>query len=317
MRHTGGERPRWRGEGGGPASPAGGPVGIGAPGPGGASGLPAGGPATGATAPAVARASPALAATITAVLMVLPLPLLGQEIPVGEGVGYGRPESERELGWRGSADLGFTYTEGNSETSNLSVAGRLVHKAPVQRWTFSLSFLRASADGEETANRGETSAKYDYFPAPRFFFFGRGAASFNEPAGLDLRLAPAVGAGYQLVTTGRTSLSGEAGVSWIRDAFADGTSDEAVHAVVSESFTLAVSETTDLEQSLSYQPKAADFGDFLLAGEASLTTMISDAVGLKVTVRDEFDSEPFVDPGTGVQREENDFTFVTGVTYSF
>lgn len=254
-----------------------------------------------------------LAALLAATLATAPA--AGQAPPLDAAPGF-RDAEEAAPGWRGNADFGFTLTDGNSETTNLSLAARVEWRMERSRWTGEGSFLRATDQGEETANRGEGIVQYDYFPSQRVFFFGRGAASFNAPAGLDLRLSPAAGLGYQVLDREDMELTVQAGGSWIRDEFTDGTSDEAAHAVASESFRYALSETADLQQSLTYEPKVEELADYLLRTEVSLSAMITEALGLKVTFRDEYDSRPF-DPATGEAREKNDITFVTGVTYRF
>lgn len=238
----------------------------------------------------------------------------GQEDPTVDAPGSA---AEEENGWRGSADLGFTLTEGNSETTTLSLAGLAVWRHDRSRWTASASFLRATDEGEETANRGDAALQYDWFPSPRFFLFGRGATSFNEPAGLDLRLAPAAGVGYQVVEAERHELTVRGGGSWIRDEFTDGSSDEAFHVLLAQAYHWAISETADLEQSLVYEPKAEEVGDYLLTARVSLSAMITEALGLKLSVKDEYDSRPF-DPAAGEEPiEENDLTLVTGLTFRF
>lgn len=254
---------------------------------------------------------PSIVPTVTSLVLVSGL-LAG--LPTGAA---GQEADEEEPGWTGSADLGFTLTQGNSETTNLSLGANLVHETERRKWTFQGSYLRASTDGDETANKGEALGQFDYSPSDRFFFFGRTSVGFNRPAGIDRRLAPGLGLGYRVLDRERAELSVEGGARWIQDRFVDGTTDEAVYASLEESFSLVVNNTTNLAQSLAYTPKAEDFGEFLLEAEVKLTTSITEALGLRVSVRDDYDSAPFVDPATGEEREKNDLTFVTGVTYSF
>lgn len=259
----------------------------------------------------------AIALALSAALAA-PGVLAAQGGPAETSPGFAlQQEEEPDLGWRGSADLGFTLTEGNSETTSLSAAANIVWRAEGSRWTLDGSLVRTTTDGEEVANRGDASVQYDWFASGRSYLFARGAASYNEPAGIDLRLAPAVGAGWQALGREGMELSLEGGASWIRDELSDGTSTEDVFLVASESFHLQVAEDTDIAQAVSFRPSTDDFGDFLLDGRVKLTTMITEALGLQVSLRDQYDSEPFVDPETGVQREKNDLTFVTGVTFRF
>jgi putative salt-induced outer membrane protein len=220
-------------------------------------------------------------------------------------------------GWGGNADLGFTLTAGNSKTTNLSVGGKVAYRLKRQAWTLSGQYLRATTDGDQTANRGTGALQYDVYPTARFFVFARAQAGFDKPAGLSRRLAPAVGVGYQVVATNGVTLSLQGGGSWIQDRFVNDSTDAAVHAAIGEALTWTVSETTDLTQSLIWSPKASDFGQYLVHGELGLTTRIVGGLGLSVNVQDDYNSDPFVDPGTGLPRKKNDLTLVTGVSYKF
>lgn len=261
--------------------------------------------------------TPRWTAGLLALLALGTAPLAAQTPADVGSDGFGEQEDDPDTGWQGSADLGFTLTDGNSETTSLSVGGELDYRLTRQRWAFTGSYVRATTDGEETANKGDSELMYEYFPTPRFFFFGKGAAGFNAPAGLDLRLAPGAGVGYRVVNRERLTVSVETGGEWTRDQFEDGTSDEAVRVSAAQSASWDVSETTSVVQAVSYRPEAAALDDFLLDGRISVVTRIVEGLGLKVTFRDQFDSEPFVDPETGDQREKNDITFVTGLTYQF
>lgn len=226
-------------------------------------------------------------------------------------------DDEPPLGWRGSADLGFTLTEGNSETTSLSVGAEGIHRMERQRWTLTGSYLRSTTDGERTADRLDLLARYDVFPSERFFLFAEGRGGFNKPAGIETRIAPGLGAGYQFVSTADLTAAGKTGATYIRDEFVDGSVDEALYGALGQSLELAVNDGTTLSQSLTYNPRLEDLGDYLLHGEIALHTEITESLGLRVTFVDDYDSDPFVDPETGEARARNDITFITGVSYSF
>ncbi len=220
-------------------------------------------------------------------------------------------------GWGGNADLGFTLTAGNSRTTNLSIGGKVAYRPRRQAWTLSGQYLRATTDGDQTANRGTGALQYDFYPTSRFFLFGRAQAGFDKPAGLSRRLAPALGVGYRVVATDRVNVSVQGGGSWIQDRFVNDSTDAAVHAAVGQDLTWSVSETTDFTQSVTWNPRASDFGQYLLHGEAGLTTRIVGGLGLTVNFQDDYNANPYVDPDTGLPRKKNDLTLVTGVSYKF
>jgi len=256
-----------------------------------------------------------LLSALLAAMVGLPGTAPAQDLPDGE---FGSPqESEEDLGWSGTADFGLTVTSGNSETTNLSVGARATREFVRQRLVFSATYLRTTEEGEEVANRGELGTSYRYFPNARFYLTARASGSFNEPAGLDLRLSPGVGAGYVLAQGDSYQLSAEGGASWIRDAFVDGTTATSVYYALAQSFSLELNETTTLEEELRYNPKADDFSDYLLHGEATLTTRITDVIGLRLTLIDDYDATPFQGAPGEPAAEKNDLTFITGISFQW
>lgn len=261
------------------------------------------------------RVARTLLPVLVAAALLSPDPAAAQDLPDG---GFSSQDAaEKELGWGGSADFGLTITSGNSETTSISVGANATREFVRQRLSFSATYLRTTDEGEEVAHRGEAGTSYRYFPSGQFYFTARGSGSFNEPAGLDLRLSPGVGAGYVVAQGENYQLSAESGANWIRDAFVDGTTTTAFYYALAQSFSLQVSETTSLEQELRYNPKADDFSDYLLHGQATLTTQITDAIGLRVTVIDDYDATPFQGAPGEEPAEKNDLTFITGVSFQW
>lgn len=259
-----------------------------------------------------------LAAVVATVLVpALLAAQAGPSDPSIDGVAGPVASAGDTTGWHGNADLGFTLTAGNSKTTNLSIGGQLAWLRARQAWTLSGQYLRATTDGDQTANRGNAQLEYDYFPTKRFFVFGRALVGFDKPAGLSRRLAPGAGAGYKVVATDPVSVSVEGGGSWIQDRFVNDSTDAAVHMSVGQKLAWTVSPTTDVTQSLTWSPEARDFGQYLVHGQLGLTTSIVGGLGLNVSFQDDYNSDPFVDPATGQPRKKNDLTLVTGLSYKF
>ncbi len=226
-------------------------------------------------------------------------------------------EEEERRGWRGSVELGFTLTEGNSETTNLSAGTTGIHRGARQRWTFSGTFLRATSGGDETANRGSLEGQYDFFPLDRWFVFGRLRLGYNRPAGILRRIAYGAGAGYVLVESARFDVAGEAGATLIAERFENDSTSHAPFGSIGERVEWRLSEHARLAHSATLQPKFEDPGTFLARGELALATRVVGGLGLRVSIASEYDSRPFVDPETGEPRAEHDLTFVTGLAYEF
>lgn len=217
----------------------------------------------------------------------------------------------------GDATFGLTITEGNSETLSLNFAGRIAYEIRQHTWSLSTTLLRTRDGGEIRANRGDLSARYKYEPGDRFFLNSQFRASYNRPAGIERRLAPGLGIGYDVLRGELTRLSLDAGMNWIGERFTDDTRESSLYFNLEQKFTLRVNETTDLEQRLAYSPRPDDLGDYLIHASLALTTQVWKFLGIKTQISDDFDSTPFVDPATGEARSRNDLTFITGLNVSF
>lgn len=226
-------------------------------------------------------------------------------------------QDEEPHSWKGSVDFGLTITEGNSESLSVSFGGEVSKRSEGHRFGGSLSYVRSTRDGQEVADQGALQGGYDYFATERFFLASVMRAEFNDPAGLSRRLAPGLGVGYTLVDGEETTVSVQGGGNWIQDRFVDESTSEAVYLAFRESLELTVSETTRLVQELRYNPQASDLSDYLLHGEVTLTTRISELIGLRVTFRDDYDSTPFSGEPGAPPRKKNDLTLITGVSFQF
>ncbi|MFW6083659.1 MAG: DUF481 domain-containing protein [Gemmatimonadota bacterium] len=217
----------------------------------------------------------------------------------------------------GDASFGLTVTEGNSETLSMNVGGKLAYRADYHTWSLSTGVLRTHDGDELKANRGNVTFRYDFEPSEQVYVTSKVAASYNRPAGIERRLAPGLGLGYDVLRGDDSRLSVDAGFNWVGERFADDTRESSLYFNVAQEFRLRVNETTDLEQRLAYSPRSEDLGDYLVHTSVTLTTSIWKTLGLKTQISDDYDSTPFVDPETGEARGRNDFTFITGLNVTF
>jgi len=76
-----------------------------------------------------------------------------------------------------------------------------------------------------------------------------------------------------------------------------------------------VADGTRLHQNLDVTPNTGNPEDLLYTGEVRLVTAVTEEVGLEVSVEDEFESRPFVDPETGRPRSEHEVSFFTELSF--
>lgn len=244
--------------------------------------------------------APCVAATLLAAALLTAAPAAAQDEPDP---------------WSLKTDLGLSLIRGSSETSTISASSRLEHRDGNHIWAASGDFRRSTADSTVTVNRARMRLEYEYRWGERTYYSMRLEGSYNRPAGLNLRVSPATSVGYEVVDSEKLTVSMAGGGRFIRDRFVDGTGDRGLYLSGSESLIYVVADGTKLHQSLDVTPKAGNPEDFLYTGNVRLVTSVTEEVGLEVSVEDEFESRPFVDPTTGEARSKHEVSFFTELTF--
>lgn len=217
--------------------------------------------------------------------------------------------------WSLKSDLGLSLIRGNAETSTISVSSRLRRRDGNHTWTASGDYRRSTADSTVTVNRSRIRVEYEYRWGQRTYYSVRMQGSYNRPAGLTLRVSPATSVGYEVVNSEKLTVSMAGGGRFIRDRFVDGTDDRGLYLSASEQLTYVVADGTKLHQNLDVTPKAGNPEDLLYTGEVRLVTSVTEEVGLEVSVEDEYESRPFVDPDTGQPRSRHEVSFFTELSF--
>jgi len=119
--------------------------------------------------------------------------------------------AETPKGFSGEAELGFVATDGNTQTQNLNAKGKVGHEATHWRTEGQAEAVLASDTGGATAERYLASAKTDRKLGERAYLFVTAAWEKDRFSGFDWRVTEALGYGYRLVATDRTTLDLEAG----------------------------------------------------------------------------------------------------------
>lgn len=213
--------------------------------------------------------------------------------------------------WTSSIGFGFTQTSGNTNVTALSFTFQALDEMGAAKWSSNANLTYARTDDDETANKGGVRTQYDYPLTDRFFYFGKIGVEFDKFADLDLRTSPGGGLGYILIKNDRVKLSARSGANAVTDFFSDDTRDTRGTFSYSEEFSYAILENSTLYQVFNAQNSFEGFGDYLLDGEISVTTRMSDRLSMKVSLLDKYDSTPL-----SAAFKKNDMTFITSLTYS-
>ena len=226
--------------------------------------------------------------------------------------GSEQPGAEKEKSkWERTASLGLTVTQGNSDTALLTsnILG-------IRKWD--QNEIRLGADGTYGEIESTTStesahgfAQYNrIFPGDRAFGYARVDAVHDGIADVDYRLTLGPGAGYSFIKSEKTTLSMEAGPSYVLEK--QGGIETGYGALrLAERFDRTLNERARIWQSLELLPQVDDFDNFLVNAEIGIEADLTKKLTLRAFIQDTYDNDP------ALGRKENDLKLVTSIGYKF
>lgn len=173
--------------------------------------------------------------------------------------------------WSGHADLGFTDTSGNSDTSSLNAGFGLAYETG--RWTHGLELdgLRNEDSGVVNAERYEAEGKSQYALSEISYVFGQLDYERDEFAGVFQRTSETVGYGQTLIDSDPHKLVGEISAGATQVEFQDGEEESGVIARLGLDYDWQISDS-------------AKFGEDLSVESGGVNTYIESETSLKMSI---------------------------------
>lgn len=225
-------------------------------------------------------------------------------------------EPEKPKGWESTAAAALSLTKGNSE----SVLGTLTLNS-VRKWEQDEALLGGSAGygetkDQKTGNKSKTQdllggfAQWNHLFTQRLYGGLRADALHDSVAGIEYRFSLSPILGYYFIKEARTSLSGEAGPSFLYEN-RGGDKKGYMGLRFAERFEHKFNDRSRVWQTAEYIPQVDEFDNYLLNLEIGASTKITQSVGLRVVLQDNYVNRPA--PG----RRSNDLKLMAGVDYAF
>ncbi|MBR6022071.1 MAG: DUF481 domain-containing protein [Kiritimatiellae bacterium] len=229
------------------------------------------------------------------------------------------PEPE-ESAFKTQLNASLTLTDGNSDT--LGVNASLQTEGEKDGLGSILAGVEgnyAESESTQTDAEGNVSKKTETTVenAKAFFnvkktlseltFVGlNAAADYDDVALVDYRFTVGPTIGFYAFKTDTQSLDFEIGPNYVWEKV-DGETDDYLALRFAERYSVQLTKTAKLAESVEYMPKADEFERYLLNAEASLDVAVSECVSVRLVVKDEYNSEP----ASGV--EKNDLSVLAGL----
>lgn len=213
-----------------------------------------------------------------------------------------RSLNQYSQGWDGSVSLGFSVTSGNTNTTDLNLAGRFRYgDGP---WNHTFGFGAEFAEDNGTRNKEEIYATYDvnrYFN-DRFYVFGLGSVSYDGFDSNKIDAFLGVGPGYRVINQADLTWRIQAGPGFRFIEDQTGSSTTEIGGILSSRYNASLTDTISLSMDTD-----ALFSqeDVVLTNDFGVNFKVSDSLSTRISYRTEWDSNPLpgrknVDSGLGV-----------------
>ena len=214
--------------------------------------------------------------------------------------------------WETTAAVGFTLTEGNSET--LLATLTLDTKRKWDRNEADFGAAGGYGDDHSVKNTEFVTAfgQYNRLLTDRLYAGFRASYNYDGIADLTYRVTLTPLAGYYLIKSANTSLAFEVGPSAVFEKYQDQGEDTYMGIRFAERFEQKLSATTKFWESVSYVPEVDKWMDkYIITGEAGIDAAINKHWSLRLVFQDIYDSVP----ANG--RKPNDIRLIAGTALKF
>lgn len=211
---------------------------------------------------------------------------------VAEAAPAPHPLSNKLLpGWDKHFELGFTGTDGNTQTSSVSVGFAALRENDEERTKLALSVFRNEDDGTRTRNEATGELLHDWLmPGSPWFKFINAKLEYDEFRDWETRASAFVGVGKQIIDSDKDSLIGRAGIG---GSYEYGTVNEPVlEALLGLEWVHTISDKQTLSAYVTFFPDLDEFGESRTLAGAAWTIAIDEADGLslKLGIDNEYES---------------------------
>lgn len=220
---------------------------------------------------------------------------------------------EKKAKWTGSAGLGFSLTDGNSDTLLLNIRADAEKKWLSNEMRLGMSGSYGENEGERNNEQARGYGQYNriFGAEDRWFGYGRLEALYDGIAGLDGRIAIGPGIGYYFIKREKTLLSAESGPGAVFEKYNGKDWETYLTLRVAERFEHKFNDKAKLWQMVEFLPDMGDSDRYVVNAEIGIETSITKEWGLRVSLQNSYNSQPL----NG--RENNDVKIIAAVVYKF
>lgn len=222
------------------------------------------------------------------------------------------PKKELDA-WQKSLAFGFNMTQGNSDTTLLTILGTVKRETSDDLIDFGLSHNfgtdenAENEDGDDTSrNDVRANASYNFKLSERLYSGAGTKFLYDEIALVDYRVNINPTLGYFLVKDPTYSFALEGGPGYIFEKV-DEIEDDYFSPRIADRFDWIISCTSKLYQSAEIMFDVNDSDNYIVNADLGIEAAISSELSLVVALRNTFDGTPAED------RDKNDLAVISAL----
>jgi putative salt-induced outer membrane protein len=212
--------------------------------------------------------------------------------------------------WEILGALGFTLTDGNSESITLTITADARREWELWKLFMGLRILYAETDSTQSASEWIFLERLQRKLSERAAIFQDLLLEHDEEEDLRYRIQFTMGYNRRLVKKEKFELWGNIGGGVLYEDFFNDSETEGI-AQLGITFTWQITKQLKYEQILTFYPSLSEGGEYRMYWESVFTTPISERFDLRFSIIDRYDSNP----QAGI--EENDLTIAIALAIKF
>jgi hypothetical protein len=191
------------------------------------------------------------------------------------------------MGWNNALYTGIALAAGNSEALAYSLAFDSSYRSKSDEFFTSLIGNYGQANGNTSLQEIRNVTQYNLLAGPDSAFYYGLNSNFrhDDLNGLDYRWSPGAQVGAYLINTDATKLSLDVGPSWTWEESAF-SSDSYFSLTLGQRFSVQLTKTLSIGESLVYTGEANDLGNGQLIISAFIEADLTDNISLRFTGSD-------------------------------
>ena len=212
--------------------------------------------------------------------------------------------------WENSLSLGFTLTEGNSDTLLTTAAFKTRKKTPANEFMFGVDGAYGESDSVKNNESLHGISQYNHLFNERLYGYLNAEGLHDGIADLQYRFTVGPGAGYYFLKETNTTLAGEFGPSLITQRL--GGEDTTYASLrLAERYEHKLGDNARIWEKAEILPQVNKLQNFLVNAEIGAEASLTKTLSLRATVVDNFVNQPAAD------RRKNDVKIISGLVYRF